>query len=670
MNQPFSLPNRIFLPLLLLVLVAGAVVHLIGYDRGLPLYESKDERRNIHEVWALRGLTDMELWKPGYPPGILYVNHAAQLVAEQITGRPATECACETVRTLRLTGIAVNLLAAVGLALLARWLAGPIAGLVVPLAWLLNPDVLSETQYAFPQTYEHIGFVAAVGFAALALERRRPAYLVASTVAALLAIVFKYTLFPLLAIPFGAGLWLLIQRDSAQRRLMLSLTVAAVLVVACAGWLLLGYDALRLVTETEHVETENVVSFGGFANLTDRDVWGLRLGTLTAQGGLSSWVFGLVVLVGTPLYWRRATAHQCLVLAGIISMIVVHVLTLTVMLLWHNAGLRQNLTISGLTTIWVALSLVAMARAYTERLVSGWWATPALTSLLLMMWAGPLGAGAITYALERRLPVTYGAVPAWAGTMLPFNQETGLLVSDLRPFQASWNCYPGPHIPNPQDGDYTDPTLADWQSRDNIAFTQLNEEQVAALTEAEREALTLIARFPGDDTLNVRTWRRGDVPVGLAVYHTLPVVTEVSEAFGSELQLSSYTMPDQVAAGDALVIWLYWQPTATVTADYAAFLHLTPPDDPSNLIAQGDGPLNDNPFAPTTAWTEPDRMVEQVLFPGRFVLHVPEATPPGDYVLRLGVYNRATGVRLPLADGAEALEIPVAVVGESVQAAR
>jgi len=69
---------------LILILLVGLIFLCAGYDAGLPLYESKDERHNLDEVYTLRGLHDDELWKPGYPPGILYMNYGAQLVAEAL----------------------------------------------------------------------------------------------------------------------------------------------------------------------------------------------------------------------------------------------------------------------------------------------------------------------------------------------------------------------------------------------------------------------------------------------------------------------------------------------------------------------------------------------------------------------------------------------------------
>ena len=660
--HPYTISNRVFAVGLAVLLLAGALVHLTGYDRGLPLYESKDERNYIHEVYALRGLTDDPLWIPGYPPGLLYVNHAAQLVVERVTGKPATACACEIVHGLRLTGIVVNLMAITGMAFVARWFGGNLAGLMVPALWLFNPRILAEAQYAFPQIYEHLFFVAALGCAVLALTRRSATLAVLSTLAGLTAVVFKYPQFPVLGLGVGVALWYLWRQPLARRRWGTVLVMQITLIVACAAWLWFGYDAGRLL-DTNHEETNVIASGGGLAQLLMPAVLWLRFTALTTQAALPPTLFLPLIIVGTAVLWRRVDTERRLVLFALISLVLLHTLTLIITLDDDNIGLRQSYTVSSYATLWAVASLLAIVAQVRD--VSGRdGILRGGLALILVGWLGLTVPRGIDYALERRLPVTFAELPVWAGQMLPFTGDAAIAVSDNRPFIGEWSCYNGPHHPAPRYNPLVTYPLDQWVN-EGVAFVQVDggilaELDAAGLTDDYLPNMTPIATFPADDT-TARTWRRGRDDFDLTVYHTLPIEHEADVVYGEQVRLVGYTQRGVLSPGGALVLWLYWQPTATVKADYAAFVHLTQEGQATPIFAQGDGPLHSNPFTPTTAWTEPNPLVDQKLFPGRFVVLLPPELVPGTYRLNVGIYDRANGARLTLADGTDHLAVPLTV---------
>lgn len=667
MPHPYTIPNRVFALLLAVVLLMGAVVHLIGYDRGLPLYESIDERNKIHIVYAIRGLGGALRW-PGYPPGILYVNHAAQLVAEGVTGKPATECACEIVHGLRLIGIVVHLLAITGMAFIGRWFGGNLVGLLVPAAWLFNVNVLSEAQYAFPQTYEHLFYVVALGAAIVALTRRSIPFVILSTVAGLGAVVFKYTQFPVLGLGVGVALWHLWRQPAARGRWGSALCVQFALIATCAAWLWFGYDAGRLWRwESGHEETQIVRSGDGWRHLLQPILLHYRVINLANQAALPYAVFVPLILGGTALLWRRLNTERRLVLFAMIGLIAIHTVTLWLFLDANKINaLRQNFTVSSYTVLWVGAIIVALVATLHDRghtsLARG------VFVVVLLAWLTPYSVQGVGYVLERRLPVTYAQLPMWAGQYLPFTDDAVLVVSDNRPFTAEFACYSGPHIPQTFEAPLTTYTLAEWVAA-GAAFIQvdnasLRDLEMKGVTDDYLSNMTLIASFPADGTTAVRTWRRGDEDYHLTVYHTLQVENAVDAVYGGQVRLVGYTKPDDIVRpGDEFVLWLYWQPTTDITADYAAFLHLVG-DDETELIAQGDGPLNSNPFTPTLAWTEPNPLVEQTLFPGRFEIPIPPDLAQGTYKLRVGVYDRATGNRLTLADGSDSLQWSLVIGGE------
>jgi hypothetical protein len=83
---------------------------------------------------------------------------------------------------------------------------------------------------------------------------------------------------------------------------------------------------------------------------------------------------------------------------------------------------------------------------------------------------------------------------------------------------------------------------------------------------------------------------------------------------------------------------LYWQSTAKIPTAYTVFTQLLGPD--GQVWAQWDNPPQAGRY-PTTAWAEHDSLVD------RYTLTLREGAPPGQYRLLVGMYDPATGQRLP-----------------------
>jgi hypothetical protein len=91
---------------------------------------------------------------------------------------------------------------------------------------------------------------------------------------------------------------------------------------------------------------------------------------------------------------------------------------------------------------------------------------------------------------------------------------------------------------------------------------------------------------------------------------------------------------------------LSWRASEPLTQSLTVFTHLLNTD--GSLIAQHDGPPAAG-YAPTTTWT-PDQVIED-----RRALMLPADLPAGEYRLVVGLYDAATGQRLTLTDGSDAL---------------
>ena len=89
----------------------------------------------------------------------------------------------------------------------------------------------------------------------------------------------------------------------------------------------------------------------------------------------------------------------------------------------------------------------------------------------------------------------------------------------------------------------------------------------------------------------------------------------------------------------AQTVTLTWRPAAPLPARYTLFMHLL--DAAGNLVAQQDQP-------PLHGFYPSDRWLPDAAFQDTVTLTLPASAPPGDYRLRVGWYDPASGQRLPL----------------------
>jgi hypothetical protein len=115
-------------------------------------------------------------------------------------------------------------------------------------------------------------------------------------------------------------------------------------------------------------------------------------------------------------------------------------------------------------------------------------------------------------------------------------------------------------------------------------------------------------------------------------------------SFGGVIKLLGYDLPisNHLKPGDSLEVTLYWQSLAKMNQDYSAFVHLL--DENELIIAQRDMYPGQGLY-PTSLWSVGDAIAN------RYVLILREtAFAPNQAQLEIGLYNFATGERLPAYD--------------------
>lgn len=111
--------------------------------------------------------------------------------------------------------------------------------------------------------------------------------------------------------------------------------------------------------------------------------------------------------------------------------------------------------------------------------------------------------------------------------------------------------------------------------------------------------------------------------------HSLDVI------LGDQVRLRGYDLsPLPGPAGDVLHLTLYWQAVQPPADDYVVFVHL------NNAVYHLWGSHDSSPARPTSQWAVGETVVDR-----HGVLVLP-GTPPGHYVLEVGMYHPVGGARL------------------------
>ncbi|MBI3361966.1 MAG: hypothetical protein HY023_12755, partial [Chloroflexi bacterium] len=148
-------------------------------------------------------------------------------------------------------------------------------------------------------------------------------------------------------------------------------------------------------------------------------------------------------------------------------------------------------------------------------------------------------------------------------------------------------------------------------------------------------------------------WRANDREAPYAVDFRIPTGETASVApgrpfradFGHQVELLGYDLSaDSIRPGETLTVSLLLKSQSPMTTDYTGFVHLTGPYSVGTrrrLWAQRDARPCDNSYL-TTRWQAGEIVWDDSS------LTLPVGAPPGDYRLRIGMYNLATGARLPV----------------------
>ena len=156
------------------------------------------------------------------------------------------------------------------------------------------------------------------------------------------------------------------------------------------------------------------------------------------------------------------------------------------------------------------------------------------------------------------------------------------------------------------------------------------------------DTATLSAQWLKRNTAYAARFRAGSLSVLL--FESSPFEPPgTATSFGDRVQLGYAPQRRSARPGDVVRLNVRWTPSQP-TGDLAIFTHLIGPD--GRLIAQNDGDAV-NGLRPAFTW-KPNEGVDDPR-----ALLVPTGVPPGEYQIRIGLYQRADGRRLTTSTGAD-----------------
>jgi hypothetical protein len=115
------------------------------------------------------------------------------------------------------------------------------------------------------------------------------------------------------------------------------------------------------------------------------------------------------------------------------------------------------------------------------------------------------------------------------------------------------------------------------------------------------------------------------------------------------IRLLGYDLPTAPLTPGPATVTLYWQPQQELTEDLTLFVHLI--DSDGNIVAQRDQ-VPRGGARPTLGWASGEVISDSL------VIDIPADLPPGDYRLRVGWYDPATGARAPVTAGGDFAILP------------
>jgi hypothetical protein len=615
------------------ILLVAYAARILMFQHALPFIAEHDEPNFYMIANDWRGRLDAAWrneWLDGYPPGYLWFYMGALDVIDGIFHPNIHIDMSVYIRLMRLLAIWIDMITLSLVILLAKRLADVRAGMLAGAVWAISNAVLDNAIRALPDGPTVLLCVLCAIFCIFAFKRENWRWAILATATGLLAIVFKYAVFPILLLPAGYFLFLLWRN---RIRALIPAAVALTMVAGTAYGLLVVYGASGL----ENAEAQQLRE-RSWINFTDTTRWRYMFnGTFGTIGPILA-IMGLIVVVVFVIRRQRLRNGWAIALIFLTSASILAVVPA------YLAGSPPRIyptryTWPGLVLlIPVTAAVVVQGLAIRQR--PKWvWAVVLLVPIIALIPDMPTGSpGTLTEIAEFRKTHAFTLAQAWVDETLP--DGSVLWMDGPQAFLSLSHYDRGFYSYKQFDGLYA-PDAVQWKfDLSGINYVYLDGQGVKAWPRIPSfpplERLTLLKRMGGPSTYE--NWE-------VFVYSPIIISEPQNIVFQSatfQLLLWGYVVNQDE---NQFTVDTFWQaPDGPPPVDYSYNLYLTPLDKPANVLQQNNAQLG---LRRTSTWDDPNERVEGGIPP--FMLL--DTVEPGDYALNLVVYDSSTGERLSLVDG-------------------
>lgn len=613
------------------IVLIGVWLRVRLFDYGLPYLAHVDEPVFYLLANDWRGVLDAG-WRndyfAGYPPGYIWYTAGVLALVDAISNLNIHTQTAHYIAILRLVSMLSDVLGIAIMIALGRELVGWRAGWLAGGVWAVSQTIIYEGITVMPDIHAIMLSALCALLALKALRRQSAAIALLSTIAGLVAIIFKYPDFPILLLPAACFLYLLWRRPLA---VLPHAAFALALVLATAYGLLVVYGAGSMDVSEGTQFRDNF-----FNNVSDLTRWRYTMNGIAGNLGGGLIITGAAAVLALVFYRGQINPRPRWPLIALL--LAVGLVLMSVVPAYLNSTpprvypVRYTLHASVLLIpVFASVVVIAFQRPAFPR-----WLRVGAILLPIVAWL-PQTLASIA---DLTRPHKYVAAQRWFEENVPADKRIWIYgyrtYVSLSRYEGGYQGYKDFPVT------YEDEQIRWPQDADRVDYLYIDrgefEDWLAGRNHPPLEHFTLVKSFQdpsyyGDD---------------LFIYRIAPLPNPLQITFRQDDIAFNLRGWDVKQDKDAISIETYWQTIgARPTRDYSLFLHLTPIDDPTTIVAQYDTQLGQRP---TSTWDDPQELLTGN--PARLSL---AGLPSGPYALRLGIYYWETLTRFTLDDGQDAL---------------
>ncbi len=632
--------------LFVIILVLSALARLLTFERFLPFMDYPDEQnmymlaldRRAAPLGQEYGASMVADGLGSYPPLFVWGEMGIQSILDS-TSNGRWVAPAKVIYWVRMLSVCFGILTTAFIFETARLMGGLRAGALAGLVWALAVPIVEFNSIAIPDPLVYMACAAALWGAAQAFYHQSFRWAAVGILAAVAAIYAKYTPVYALIPPLAAMIWLTLRRKPGAIRWWIATAVIGILSAGILIYVLASHPL-------NNNEALSVGDKGAQLLFSATRNWDNFQSMLAPVGVPALLLAVIAVLLVVPL--RKKVRLDPFIGTLILYLLPIIPISALVNDTGGRAGAEIRHVMPGVIAIillW-SIGIAWVAHRWRGRSRPIAWA---IAILSLMVWLVPTLAGDWNLVQRFQPPhVTY-QLWMWSDESLPNDglimtpPNSGLAFTWNRP----WSGYDG--VTNFQWWQENIPAAAvpaDYVKR-GITYYTFNDSDRQKLDSPDFRAfvnqLQLIKTLPSPAPTAGTT---------IYVYRMMPPQYTSGVVLGDQIELVGYDLASAESGRD-FTLRLYWRVLHPPDSNYSVFMHLRRQGDPQ-VIAQYDGAPT-TPRSLTLDWTDPD----ELHLSSALTITAPDDDLGGSYVLRVGLYDFLSGVRLTTPEGQDGIDIPL-----------